>query len=190
MVSVSRPAPASAIALDPAAARHGGRESQRTTIGGEILRIPEGDGLVHLQFRRFAGCPVCDLHLHSFVRRHDELARAGIREVVVFHSTRDDVVQYQADLPFAVVADADKRLYRDFGVESSPRALLDPRAWYAIVRGIVHSVGRILGERHPIPAGPTARRIARPTGGFSDRTGRANSRLQVRAPRGRRLVGG
>ena len=88
-----------------------------TTIGGEILRIPEKNGLVHLQFRRFAGCPVCDLHLHSFVRRHDELARAGIREVVVFHSTRDDVVQYQADLPFAVVADADKRLYQDFGVE-------------------------------------------------------------------------
>ena len=121
------------------------------TIGGEVVPIPDGDRLVHLQFRRFAGCPVCDLHLHSFVRRHDELARAGIREVVVFHSTREDLLQYEADLPFAVVADADKRLYRDFGVESSPRALLDLRAWYAIVRGILHSAGRILRERRPIP---------------------------------------
>jgi peroxiredoxin len=131
-----------------------------TTIGGEVVPIPDGDRLVHLQFRRFAGCPVCDLHLHSFVRRDDELARAGIREVVVFHSTREDLLQYEADLPFAVVADADKRLYRDFGVESSPRALLDLRAWYAIVRGILHSVGRILRERRPIPP-------VRPRGGCS-----------------------
>jgi hypothetical protein len=122
-----------------------------TTIGGEVVPIPDGDRLVHLQFRRFAGCPVCDLHLQSFVRRDDELARAGIREVVVFHSTREDLLQYEADLPFAVVADADKRLYRDFGVESSPRAVLDLRAWYAIVRGILHSVGRILRERRPMP---------------------------------------
>jgi hypothetical protein len=50
-----------------------------------------------------------------------------------------------------VLADTDKRLYRDFGVESSPRALLDPRAWHAIVRGILHSFGRILRERRPIP---------------------------------------
>ena len=122
-----------------------------TTIGGEVLHIPEGDRVVHLQFRRFAGCPVCDLHLQSFVRRHNELARAGIREVVVFHSTGEDLVEYESDLPFAVVADADKRLYRDFGVDSSLRALVDLRAWSAIVRGILHSVGRILRERQPIP---------------------------------------
>ncbi|HEY1308586.1 MAG TPA: AhpC/TSA family protein [Vicinamibacterales bacterium] len=121
------------------------------TIGGEVLRIPEADRLVHLQFRRFAGCPVCDLHLQSFVRRREELARAGIREVVVFHSRREELVQYEGDLPFAVVADADRRLYREFGVESSPRALLDPRAWYEIVRGILHSFVRILSEGRPVP---------------------------------------
>ena len=151
LVAASHPALASAIALDPAAARHGGRKSRRDDDWRTSLPHPEDDRLVHLQFRRFAGCPVCDLHLHSFAWRHDELARAGIREVVVFHSTREDLLQYEADLPFAVVADADKRLYRDFGVESSPRALLDLRLWYAIVRGNLHSVGRIVGERRPIP---------------------------------------
>jgi len=43
-------------------ARHGRRDS--------AWRIPEPDGLVHLQFRRFAGCPVCNLHLRSFASRH------------------------------------------------------------------------------------------------------------------------
>ncbi|MBW8707046.1 hypothetical protein MBT84_46190 [Streptomyces sp. MBT84] len=40
--------------------------------------------------RCFAGCPVCDLHLHSVARRHPEIAAAGIREVVVFYSPADE----------------------------------------------------------------------------------------------------
>jgi hypothetical protein len=46
--------------------------SQRfETISGEQVGIPDPSGLVHLQFRRFAGCPVCNLHLHSMMRRQD-----------------------------------------------------------------------------------------------------------------------
>jgi peroxiredoxin len=92
--------------------------------------------MVHLQFRRFAGCPICNLHLQSIVARHDEIEAAGIQEVVFFHSPADELATYTADLPFATVADPDKRYYRQFGVESSPRALLDPRAWGAVIRGI------------------------------------------------------
>jgi peroxiredoxin len=97
--------------------------------------VPDPERLVHLQFRRFAGCPICNVHLRSVVQRHDEIAAAGIREVVFFHSPADELREYTADLPFAVIADPEKRFYRDFGVESSPRALLDPRAWGAIARG-------------------------------------------------------
>jgi hypothetical protein len=43
--------------------------------------------------------------------------------------------EHTADLPFAVIADPEKRFYREFGVESSPRALLDPRTWGAIAKG-------------------------------------------------------
>jgi hypothetical protein len=79
---------------------------------------------------------VCSLHLRSFSRRDRQISAAGIREIIVFHSTADDLRPYTADLPFAVIADPDKHLYLEFGVESSPRALLDPRAWLAILRGI------------------------------------------------------
>jgi peroxiredoxin len=103
---------------------------------GERVQIPDTDRLVHLQFRRYAGCPFCNLHLRSVVERHDEIVAAGIREVAVFHSTVSELRSQQADVPFAVVADPTKRLYADFGVESSARALLDPRAWMPAIRGI------------------------------------------------------
>ena len=121
-------------------------------VSGEAITIPDSHGLVHLQFRRFAGCPVCNLHLHSFGRQHLEIAAAGICEVIVFHSNVEDLRPYSADLPFAVIADPDKRLYLEFGVESSPRALLDPRAWPSILRGIIHSFVSIVRDKQPIPS--------------------------------------
>src|SRR5260370_4167264 len=57
-----------------------------------------------------------------------------------------------ADLPFAVIADPRKRLYTEFGVESAKRALLDPRAWPAIVAGVLNSLWGIVRHGRPIPA--------------------------------------
>jgi peroxiredoxin len=135
--------------IDPGAAV---AARELVAISGERVRVPDGERLVHLQFRRFAGCPVCDLHLRAVARRHDDLAAAGIREVVVFHATAGELLPHAADLPFAVVADPDKRLYAAFGVESAPRALLDPRAWAPILRAVARSLWAVVRERRPPPA--------------------------------------
>ena len=123
-----------------------------TPVSGRPVPIPEKSGLVHLQFRRFAGCPICNLHLRSFVRRHTEIEAAGIREIVVFHSPAEELLEHTADLPFAVIADPDKRLYVEFGVESAPRALLHPRAWLPILRAVLLSTWMILRRREKGPA--------------------------------------
>jgi hypothetical protein len=34
-------------------------------VTGEKIQVPDPQRLVHLQFRRFAGCPICNLHLAS-----------------------------------------------------------------------------------------------------------------------------
>ncbi|WP_084293704.1 peroxiredoxin-like family protein [Mycobacterium gastri] len=105
------------------------------TITGQPVAVPAPRGRTHLQFRRFAGCPICSLHLHSFADRHEQLTDAGITEVVVFHSPADALRGYQTVLPFAVVADPDKVHYRRFGVQTSWRSLASLRAWSAAVRG-------------------------------------------------------
>lgn len=111
---------------------------ETTTLEGTLLVIPHSERLVHLQFRRFAGCPICNLHLQSIARRHEELADAGIVEVAVFHSNADDLRSY-GSLPFSVIADPERSLYAKFGVETSARALLDPRSWSAAARGLFRS---------------------------------------------------
>jgi AhpC/TSA family len=115
------------------------------------VAVPDPSHLVHLQFRRFAGCPVCNVHLRSFARRNDEITAAGVREVVLFHSTADALRPFVADLPFAVVPDPTKRVYAEFGVESSVRSLLDPRGWPTILRAVAVSLRGLLGRRQPAP---------------------------------------
>ncbi|WP_216214641.1 peroxiredoxin-like family protein [Amycolatopsis aidingensis] len=123
-----------------------------TSVSGAPVPVPAPGYLVHLQFRRFAGCPVCSLHLRSVVQRYAEIEAAGVREVVVFHSPADELRAHVADLPFAVVADPDKRLYREFGVESAPRSLLNPTAWPAIAAAVLRSGWAILRGRERAPA--------------------------------------
>lgn len=117
------------------------------TIHGEKIAIPDPMRLVHLQLRRFAGCPVCHLHLQSVVARHQEITAATITEVVVFHSTTDELRQHASHLPFAVVADPDKRLYRQFGVETSRHAILRPRAWRPILEGLIRRLSMVARRR-------------------------------------------
>jgi hypothetical protein len=136
-----------------------------TAVGGETIRVPDRARLVHLQFRRYAACPVCNLHLRTFARRHDEIVRAGVIEIAVFHSPADDLRDH--DLPFALVADPTRALYREFGVENSIRSVLDPRAWGAMFRGIVAFGVRLprLGES---PFGLPADFLIAPGGALID----------------------
>lgn len=122
-----------------------------TTVEGVEAAVPDPQLLTHLQFRRFAGCPVCNLHLRSVVRREREITAAGVREVVFFHAPDQDLRPYVADLPFAVIGDPEKLIYREFGVEAAPRALLDPRVWPTITRSVAVALGEVLRGRKPMP---------------------------------------
>jgi hypothetical protein len=110
------------------------RHRELVTVHGDTLRVPDAVKPIHLQFRRYAGCPACNLHLRTFRRRHDEVVRAGIIEIAVFHSSAADLRAH--DLPFALIADPTRALYRAFGVDRSVRSVLDPRAWSAFARGL------------------------------------------------------
>lgn len=80
---------------------------------------------------------MCSLHLRSVARRIEELSAANVREIAVFHSEAETLRPLQGDLPFDVIADPTRALYRRFGVESSMRSVLDPRAWGAMIGGMI-----------------------------------------------------
>lgn len=112
-----------------------------TAIDGSPVTVPgRNNGLVHVQFRRFAGCPVCNFHLISMARRVDEVHAAGIRQVVFFHSSAQEMRKYQAQLPFSCVADPAKQYYRAWGVETSLGALFH-------LRVLINGARWVLGQR-------------------------------------------
>jgi len=117
------------------------------TITGERIVVPDRELLTHLQFRRFAGCPFCNLHLRSIEQRHDEIAAAGIREVVLFHSSAEALLAHEPEHSFAIVPDPEKRLYAEFGVRSSVRSELDPRMWPTVARGVGAKVRTLVTRR-------------------------------------------
>lgn len=134
-----------------------------TDMRGSVVQIPDPDGrITHLQFRRFAGCPICNLHLRSITGRLGEIEAAGVREVVVFHSTDAELLTYQDDLPLTVVGDPGRTLYRRFGVESGPRAF-GGRAWRALPRGLALMARQALTHRRvALPVAPTGGKLGLP----------------------------
>jgi peroxiredoxin len=143
------------------------------SITGEKVVIPDPGGrLTHLQLRRFAGCPSCTLHLRSVVQRRDEIEAAGIREVVVFHSTKEELLTYQDELPFAVIADPARELYRRFGVEHRPRALLDRRTVRILAKAELAMTRKAVKHRKmPIPPRPTGGLLGLPADFLIDPAG-------------------
>ncbi|WP_329413569.1 AhpC/TSA family protein [Nocardia vinacea] len=136
---------------------------QLVTIADSTIRIPDQDCLIHLQFRRFAGCPICNLHLRSFAVRHAEILAADIREVVVFHSSAAELRKYEGDLPFDLIADPTRTLYREFGIEAKPRALVDPRAWPTILRSVATVSRAVRRKEKPAPpSNPEGGRLGLP----------------------------
>ena len=161
-----------------------------TTINDETVVIPDpGNGLTHLQFRRFAGCPICNLHLHSISTRLDEIRAAGIREVVVFHSTRAELQKYQDDMPFSVIGDPDKNLYRRFGVEASAKAILKPGAWRGPARRMASGCENRHHQTPRTATGHADERQPRPTRRSADRRRWARHCGQLRHARLRPVVG-
>jgi peroxiredoxin len=107
------------------------------SVTGEPIKLPDPNRLVHLQFRRFVDCPICNTHIAELRGRAREIEAADIKEVIVFHSSAQSIRSYQKDVPFVLVGDPKKALYKEFGVETS-FGFMSLKALGAVMRGIAH----------------------------------------------------
>lgn len=83
-----------------------------------------------LQFYRFASCPICNLHIREYMKRYAELQALGINVIAFFHSPQTSLEKYMegVDMPFEIVADPDKALYRQYKVETSWKGFFTSQA--------------------------------------------------------------
>ena len=107
------------------------------SVTGESIKLPDPNRLVHLQLRRFVDCPICNTHIAEMRGRAREIEAAGIKEVIVFHSSARSIRSYQKDVPFALVGDPKKTLYKKFSVGTS-LGFISLKALGAAMRGIAH----------------------------------------------------
>jgi peroxiredoxin len=105
------------------------------TLSHGSVKVP-GAGVLHLQFRRFAGCPICNLHVRAFAKHVAALEAAKVTTVAFFHSSAEVMRPLQGDLPFPVVADLERRWYQRFAVERSVMGPMHPRAMWAAMKGL------------------------------------------------------
>src|SRR6266550_6816823 len=122
------------------------------SVTGEPIKLPDPDRLVHLQFRRFVDCPICNTHIAEVRRRAREIEAAGVKEVIVFHSSAKSIRSYQKDVPFELVGDPKKALYKEFGVGSSLR-FLTLKSLGAAMRGVAWPIWRSAFGRPVRPPG-------------------------------------
>ena len=64
------------------------------SVPREPIKLPDPNRLVHLQFRRFVDCPMCNTHISELRGRAREIEEAGIKEVIVFHSSAKSIRSY------------------------------------------------------------------------------------------------
>jgi peroxiredoxin len=107
------------------------------SVAGAPISVPDPDRLVHLQLRRFVDCPICNTHIAELRGRAQEIEAAGVKEVIVFHSSPKSIRSYQKDVPFVLVGDPKKALYREFGVKAS-LGFLSRKSLGAALHGVAH----------------------------------------------------
>ncbi len=103
--------------------------------------------------------PSPTLDRHS--RRRDPLPRdPGGRR---FHSTAAELSKHEAELPFPLIADPERVLYRRLGVERRPGSLLSPRALGAAIAGEAAALRSHSTKRGALgPVKPTGGRLGLP----------------------------
>ncbi len=92
------------------------------TINGESVNIEQFRGKkVLISFYRYAACPLCNLRVHHFVQNYDRLHEAGLHVIAFFESPAASIRKYMGkhDVPFPIIPDPQRQIYKQFGVESS-----------------------------------------------------------------------
>jgi peroxiredoxin len=108
------------------------------SLGGRRVDLAALRGrTVLVKFYRFATCPVCNLHLHHFIKDYRVVEALGLTTVVVFHSPAAKLEESRRDVaPFDLVPDPDKRIFLAFGVETGLAGMFSPAVMRDYMRAL------------------------------------------------------
>ncbi|GAC1386447.1 MAG: hypothetical protein NVS1B7_4880 [Candidatus Saccharimonadales bacterium] len=94
-------------------------------IDGKLINLSDYKGKKLLVcFFRYAGCPFCNLILHSFIERYPKLHGNGLEILAFVQSPRESILEYPMQRqsprpPFPIIPDPTQHVYQRYGVETS-----------------------------------------------------------------------
>jgi len=110
-----------------------------------------------LFFLRHLGCPLCKMTVDELKEAYPRFDDKGVKVAVVVQSTPKRVAQYagQKGLPYYLVSDREKNLYRAFEVNRGGlKEFMAPSAFKATIRATLkgHMHGAFEGDELQVPA--------------------------------------
>ena len=110
-----------------------------------------------LSFYRYASCPLCNMRVHNLIEHYNEFQKRGMEMIGFFQSPKKSILEYvgKQDAPFPIIPDPKRKVYKEYGIESS--------LWGYIKVGIIKAVetikafsrfgvGKMEGNKTLIPA--------------------------------------
>lgn len=77
---------------------------------------------VFIGFFRHAGCPFCNLRVHTLSKRREEFKEKNLEMIFFFESKKNVMFQslfHQEISPIPIIADPEKTWYANYGIENS-----------------------------------------------------------------------
>lgn len=78
---------------------------------------------VYVSFLRNVDCVFCNLQIHQLINNKEKLDDANVQVIMFLQSNKEDILEStfkgENTFPFTVIADPDKKIYNQYGAESS-----------------------------------------------------------------------
>lgn len=94
----------------------------KDVFGRQITLEKYADKKVLLGFFRHAGCPFCNLRVHTLTKVYEEFKSQGL-EMIFFFESKENVIRrstfHQGVSPIPIISDPEKIWYSKYGLEPS-----------------------------------------------------------------------
>ena len=92
-------------------------------IFGRMINLEDyKDKRVFIGFFRHAGCPFCNIRVHTLSKKHQELKAKGLEMIFFFESPENLLLKsifHKEVSPIPLIADPKKAVYAQYGIENS-----------------------------------------------------------------------
>jgi peroxiredoxin Q/BCP len=92
-------------------------------VYGRMINLADyANKKVFLGFFRHAGCPFCNLRVHTLSKAYEELRALGLEMIFFFESKEQVILRssfHRGVSPIPIISDPEKKWYHAYGLESS-----------------------------------------------------------------------